>query len=45
MARSSILTRSTLLALFGQDLRRAAAEYARFVRDGVVLGESPEEDA
>ena len=33
-ARSSFLTTSTLLALFGRDSRRAAEEYARFVRDG-----------
>jgi putative transposase len=32
--RSSLLTTSTLLALFGADPGRAAAEYARFVRDG-----------
>jgi putative transposase len=35
MARSSILTTSTLLSLFGRDRGRAAIEYARFVRDGL----------
>jgi putative transposase len=40
MVGSSFLTRSTLLALFGADPRRAAEEYARFVRDGVDLAES-----
>jgi putative transposase len=34
-ARSSFLTRATLLSLFGPDPRRPAAEYARFVQDGL----------
>jgi putative transposase len=38
MARSSIVTTSTLLSLFGPDPGRAALEYARFVRDELETG-------
>jgi putative transposase len=41
MARSSFLTSSTLLSLFSRDPRRAAAEYALFVRDGLEADEGP----
>jgi putative transposase len=45
MARSSILTTSTLLSLFGRDPGRAAVEYARFVRDGADSDTDPVRDA
>ena len=45
MARSSFLTTSTLLSLFGADPRRAAAEYARFVRDGLEGDMTPGDDS
>jgi REP element-mobilizing transposase RayT len=41
MARSSIVTTSTLLSLFGRDPSRAAIEYARFVREGVEAVVAP----
>ena len=45
LARSSFLTTSTLLSLFGRDPSRAAAEYARFVQDGIEFDPSPVDDA
>ena len=45
MARSSFQTTSTLLSLFGRDPRQAAAEYARFVLDGLELDSFRVEDA
>ena len=40
-ARSSILTTSTLVSLFGPDPSRAATEYARFVRGELETGMPP----
>jgi REP element-mobilizing transposase RayT len=44
-ARSSFLTTATLLSLFGADPVRAAAEYARFVRDELAEDVAPVDDA
>jgi REP element-mobilizing transposase RayT len=44
-ARSSFLTTSTLLSLFGADPVRAAAEYARFVRDELDRDVPPVDDS